>query len=89
MRMSLVLAAALLVLPALPAAAQSGPFGSPYPWCAGFQGTRGQTYRCDFRSFEECRQEITGGNRGWCVPNARYAPARYEEPRRHRRAVYH
>lgn len=84
----LSLAAAAIALLSTPAAAQSGPFNSAYPWCAGttIRGS-GQSYRCDFRTFEACRQEITGGNRGWCVPNARYAGNVYDDepPRRRKR----
>lgn len=72
---------------ASPASAQSGPFGSPYRWCAGYQSSwAGQTFDCSFRTFEQCREEIQGGNRGWCMVNPRYGGSAYDdEPRRSRR----
>jgi hypothetical protein len=37
------------------------------PWCAIIDlGPGTNVERCDFWSFEACRQEIIGGNRGFC-----------------------
>ncbi|BAT59290.1 hypothetical protein GJW-30_1_01821 [Variibacter gotjawalensis] len=88
MRNILTLSAAALglALIASPASAQGGPAGSPYRWCAGFQSWGGQSFSCNFRTFEECRQETTGGMRGWCMLNPRYTGSDYDdEPRRYRR----
>ena len=43
------------------------------PWCAIIDiGAGSSTERCEFRDFESCRQEITGGNRGFCNHNPRW-----------------
>src|SRR5215203_7415816 len=43
------------------------------PWCALYDIGEGSTQeRCEFRDFESCRQEITGGNRGFCNHNPRW-----------------
>ena len=43
------------------------------PWCAIVDiGPGSSTERCEFRDFESCRQEITGGNRGFCNHNPRW-----------------
>jgi hypothetical protein len=40
------------------------------PWCAIVDlGPGSSVERCHFRTFEACRQEITGGNRGFCRPS--------------------
>jgi len=42
------------------------------PWCAFYDiGSGSSVERCEFRDFESCRQEIAGGNRGFCNPNPR------------------
>jgi hypothetical protein len=44
------------------------------PWCAVVDlGPGTSVERCDFWNFEACRQEITGGNRGFCRPNQWWA----------------
>lgn len=74
----------VLLLSPAPASAQSG---SRYPWCSGTQGYETQSFNCSHPDFESCRQEITGGLRGWCFPNPRYVgPAVVEEPAPRRRA---
>ena len=58
------------------------------PWCALYDvGSGSSVERCEFRDFESCRQEITGGNRGFCNHNPRWTgqtgqPARHSRPRR-------
>jgi hypothetical protein len=43
------------------------------PWCAIYDiGSGSSVERCEFRDFESCRQEITGGNRGFCNHNPRW-----------------
>jgi hypothetical protein len=66
------------------------PAGAYYegPWCAIVDlGPGTSTQRCDFRDFESCRQEITGGNRGFCNHNPRWSGATSERapPRRRMR----
>jgi hypothetical protein len=66
MRMTLTIAAAaaamLLNIPAGHAVYEG-------PWCAVETG-RGTGYRnCRMRTFEECRLEVVGGNRGVCTQN--------------------
>lgn len=40
------------------------------PWCAVYDvGSGSSVERCEFRDFESCRQEISGGNRGFCNHN--------------------
>ena len=42
-------------------------------WCAFYDiGSGSSVERCEFRDFESCRQEITGGNRGFCSQNPRW-----------------
>jgi hypothetical protein len=82
----------LLALAMLTAATLLGlhPAGAYYdgPWCAVVDlGPGSSTERCDFRSFEACRQEITGGNRGFCRQNPHWsgktvAPERVSARRR-------
>jgi hypothetical protein len=46
------------------------------PWCAIVDlGPGSSVERCEFWDFESCRQEITGGNRGFCNHNPRYSGA--------------
>jgi hypothetical protein len=37
------------------------------PWCAVVKD--GDHWDCQYRSLEECRPNVLGGNRGWCSPN--------------------
>lgn len=72
------LAGAVLLGPS-PAGAYEG------PWCAVVGLGEGSTIeRCDFRDFESCRQEITGGNRGFCNHNPRYTGGTSERTPRKR-----
>ena len=50
------------------------------PWCAIYSVGRSSQERCEFRDFESCRQEITGGNRGFCNHNPRWTgqPKRWD-----------
>ena len=58
------------------------------PWCALYDIGEGSSQeRCEFRDFESCRQEIAGGNRGFCNHNPRWTgqtgqPKRRSPPRR-------
>ena len=53
------------------------------PWCAIFGiGEGSSVERCEFRSFEACRQEITGGNRGFCNQNPRWSGQAAQPARR-------
>jgi hypothetical protein len=44
------------------------------PWCSWITigGDGNGVENCSLRSYEMCRQEITGGDRGSCYPNARF-----------------
>lgn len=42
------------------------------PWCVIFGGAQGAMEDCTVRTFEECRQEMIGGNRGSCFLNPHY-----------------
>lgn len=55
-------------------------------WCARSNaGADWVRNDCSFATFEACRQEITGGNRGFCSPNPSWRPsAERPRPRRHR-----
>jgi hypothetical protein len=66
---------------------------NPYeqgPWCAveslGFSTV---TENCSMRDFEQCRLLTIAGNRGYCIPNPRWAgPLAFEKPGRvHKRRV--
>ena len=48
------------------------------PWCAIYSVGRSSQERCKFRDFESCRQEITGGNRGFCNHNPRWTGSTQE-----------
>ena len=55
------------------------------PWCALYDIGEGSSQeRCEFRDFESCRQEITGGNRGFCNHNPSWTgqPKRRSPPHR-------
>ena len=73
-----ILAGAVLLAPS-----QAGAYEGP--WCAVVGlGPGSTTERCDFRDFESCRQEITGGNRGFCNHNPRYTGGTARPDRRSR-----
>jgi hypothetical protein len=60
------------------------------PWCAVVGlGPGSTTERCDFRDFESCRQEITGGNRGFCNHNPRWTGGTTSERTPRRRARHY
>jgi Protein of unknown function (DUF3551) len=48
-------------------------------WCATISIGEGSAVKCDFDTYEECRREITGGDRGSCyrnpAPSSAPAPA--------------
>jgi hypothetical protein len=73
MRKLIVLAqmSAVTIL-ALLAASSLGRATTDAPWCVIFGGAQGAIEDCTIRTFEECRQEMIGGNRGSCFPNPRY-----------------
>jgi hypothetical protein len=46
------------------------------PWCAVIDlGPGSSVERCEYWNFAACRQEITGGNRGFCIQNPRWSGA--------------
>jgi hypothetical protein len=50
------------------------------PWCAEMSVGGGVIQRdCSMRSFEQCRQMVIAGNRGFCSANTRYG---IRQPRR-------
>jgi hypothetical protein len=50
------------------------------PWCAEMSVGGGVIQRdCSMRSFEQCRQMVIAGNRGFCSANPRYG---IRQPRR-------
>ena len=52
------------------------------PWCAVYTiGPGGAAERCEFRTFESCRIEITAGNRGFCRQNGYYQGSQAYVPR--------
>jgi hypothetical protein len=63
------------------------------PWCAVQNLGHGSVVqRCSMATFEQCRMETIAGNRGFCVPNPRWAGAYgFEGPprRSHKRRVRH
>ena len=66
----LVMLTGVSLLGSYPAAAYG--YGEA-PWCALYDIGEGSTQeRCEFRDFESCRQEITGGNRVFCNRNPRW-----------------
>ncbi len=57
------------------------------PWCSYTNtGMYNLTESCVYRTFEDCRDEVLGGNRGFCNVNP-YIQAREPAPRPSRRAV--
>lgn len=59
------------------------------PWCAFYDiGSGSSVERCEFRDFESCRQEITGGNRGFCNPNPRWSGQSSQSGRRNRKISF-
>jgi hypothetical protein len=80
----LAVAAGALLIGPRPSLAYEG------PWCARQTvGADISVDNCSMRTFEQCRNEIIAGNRGFCVPNARYAgppPTPVRKYKRHRRA---
>ena len=85
----------LLILAALAGFAMLGPSpANAYyegPWCAVVGlGPGSTTERCEFRDFESCRMEISGGNRGFCNHNPRWTGgASLPSERASRRRVRH
>jgi len=90
------LAAALVVLPS--ASARADWFDWWYtpryegPWCSRASIGGGSVQEnCQFRTFEDCRRSVLGGNRGFCTQNPRYAgelpPPRRKHGKRSRRHV--
>lgn len=60
------------------------------PWCAVVSiGNGNMQWECAYRSIEECRPNVLGGNRGWCNPNPAFVvsdlPAERRPHRKHRR----
>lgn len=59
------------------------------PWCSAVVFDHSMVKNCQFRTFEECLTEITGGNRGFCEQNPDWygrdrkaaAPKRHRKPR--------
>lgn len=59
------------------------------PWCAVVSmGNGNMQWDCAYRSIEECRPNVLGGNRGWCNPNSAFVvsdlPAERRSHRKHR-----
>jgi hypothetical protein len=77
-----VAAAAMLIVGAPSGHATEG------PWCVWAPiGPSAYSEDCSMRSYEMCRQAITGGNRGSCYPNPRFGNGNGYESARSRR--YH
>jgi Protein of unknown function (DUF3551) len=55
------------------------------PWCSAVTFDHSVVKRCQFRTFEECLTEITGGNRGFCEQNPDWYGRNHkvEAPKRH------
>jgi hypothetical protein len=65
-------AAALALLGGILSGTSEGyAWGNSYegPWCVIFGGSQGAIENCRMQTFEMCRQEAIGGNRGSCYPN--------------------
>jgi len=60
------------------------------PWCSAVVYDHSMVKSCQYRTFEACLQDITGGNRGFCEQNpdwyGRERPA-VTPKRRHKRHV--
>ena len=55
------------------------------PWCAVIsKGTGNAYWDCQYRSIEECRPNVVGGDRGWCNPNPYFVA---NLPTEHRRSA--
>ncbi len=59
------------------------------PWCAVVSmGDGDMQWDCEYRSIEDCRPNVLGGNRGWCNPNpylaASSSAAERPQSRKHR-----
>ena len=58
------------------------------PWCAYISIGKGSVYeQCTYRSIEECRPNVISGNRGFCVPNPRWAWDQAERQKYRKRAA--
>jgi hypothetical protein len=53
------------------------------PWCA-YLGGFGGNFDCSYYTFEQCMATARGLG-GYCSPNPRAAPARYQQPSRVRK----
>jgi len=74
----LLIAAALLVAPALQAHASEADNGA---WCAVYSvGGGGMRQDCQWRTLEECRAHIIAGDRGTCNQNPRYTGGQPKKP---------
>jgi hypothetical protein len=73
MQQTAMLTALTILLAVTAAPAKAGlPEG---PWCANVSvGEDSYVERCDMRSYEQCRQEITGSGSGFCTQNPYYRP---------------
>ena len=58
------------------ASCESGPKLPEGPYCAVTTALNSQTENCYMPSLDACRREVSGGNRGFCRPNPRYAAPR-------------
>ena len=63
--------AAALASAALVGGTTPGHATTDEPWCIIYGGGEGAIQNCSMRTFEECRQEMIGGNRGSCFQNPR------------------
>ena len=57
------------------------------PWCAVTSGGAGDMHwDCQYRSIEECRPNVLGGNRGYCNQNPYFVAqtAKSGQPRKRR-----
>lgn len=68
---SAVFAAALASVALVGGTKSSHAAATDQPWCITYGGGEGAIENCAMRTFEECRQEMIGGNRGSCFPNPR------------------
>ncbi len=56
------------------------------PWCAVVSmGDGDMQWDCEYRSIEDCRPNVLGGNRGWCNPNPYLAVSSSAAERPHSR----
>ena len=68
------------------ASSRAYPYGHA-PWCAVFSLSGDVYWSCQYRTEEECRPNITGGNRGFCALNSLAGPPEVD-PYRHSRRQY-